>query len=287
MDDKEFYAECVKRLPSTIRTKTNLEMIFIVLRNTSRNVPDMFDDKAIYELFEKNNNGLLGEAYKFIRDNQDLYVNPQYMNSTQVDAIIEDKNAIQILKSKSFCDEDNKLLLNQAIYRVKPEIIEYFMEKGIMPSIDTAYFIDSLAKKPEYLNVLQYIESKGVDLLKVGSGSLILTATFNHNAKGLEHLLKKAPMDMYVIRQTFAQYIGKECDWFSKNMAGKRFVEVTPRIMPIIHLLMPKISNTYFDSILDKLKREDIKEFLKSQYLVSDLDRNLMENPSKSNRIKI
>lgn len=31
----------------------------------------------------------------------------------------------------------------------------------------------------------------------------------------------------------------------------------------------------------------DEKEFLKSQYLVSDLDRNLVENPDKRPKIKI
>lgn len=287
MDDKDFYAALVKRLPSTIRTKTNLEMIDIVLRNTPKKVENMFDEKGIYELLEKNNNNSLAQAYNFIRDNQHLYVNPKYMNIEQVNEILENPKVLQFLKTNHFCDEDSKLILNQAIYRVNTDVIKHFMEKGIKPSTDTAFFIDHLVKNHNYLGLLEYIASKDVDLLKICSGSLILTATMNNNIKCLEYLIKDAPIDMHIIKASFVKYIGQEYEWVNNNMAGKKFEEVCPKILPIIHLLMPKISNKQFDSILENIKKPEMKEFLASQYLVWDLQNQLEQNPSRTTRIKI
>jgi hypothetical protein len=286
MDDKEFYAEYVRRLLLPIRTRTHMDMVRIVLQNTYIDRSLMFDDDYVFDLFNKHGDSLTGEVYKFVRDNQDLYVNPQYLNADQIDEILEKDDILQFLKSTNFCNEDSKLLLDNAIYRADHDIIVHFMEKNIIPSTNTTFYLHSLATKPEYVKTLKYIGSKNIDLIKINSGNLILTATLSNNSKGLEYLLENATLDMYIIQKSFNDYVKQEYG-YEKHQPTKSLSSVQNKIIPIIHLLMLHISNPTFENLLKQNKSSEITDFLKSQYLLVDLQTNLNKNSNKSSKFKL
>jgi len=293
MDDKDFFAECIKRIISApLRTKTDIQMTNIILRNTAVDYSDMFEDKAVDELFGNklgdNRETISSYSYKFIRDNQDLYVNSKNMDYHQVNKILEDINLQNILNSQKFSDEDSKLILNESIYRLKFNVIQHFMEKGIMPSTDTAFFIESLARKSSDLEMLKYVESKGVDLVKIGSGRLIKSTTLNNNYEGLIHIIDKAPNDMQIIRQSVDAYIRKEYDVIlSTRRREEKLFEITQKMSPIIRILLSKLSVQNVEFVKMNLKYDEMKEFIDKEYLGVSLQEELTTNHASNNRMKI
>lgn len=293
MNDKDFYEECIKREASIafsrFQTQTNKHMTSIVLRNTPINYSDMHPDKFIDELFGNlNNSNISGSAYKFIRDNQDLYINPKCLNYTQVDKILNDINIQNILKYQKFSIENSKLILNEAICRAKFNVIEHFMEKGIIPSTDTAFFIEVLVDNSEDLEILKYLESKGVDLLTLGSGRLIKTATLKNNYDTLSYIIDKAPNNMHIIKQSLNSYIVQEFDSIlSTKRREEQFFEITQKMTPIVNKLLSKLSSSTLEMTKINLKYDAMKDFLDKQYLSVTLQNELSTNNVSNNRMKI
>lgn len=115
MEKKEFYGQIAKRISPLTQTTatTDGHMINIVLQNTHVKVEDMANDKAVRMLF--NNRGeIIGEAYRFIRDNQNLYVDQNNMDIKQVNRILNQKNIKETLQSTNFNDQDSQLLVTSS-----------------------------------------------------------------------------------------------------------------------------------------------------------------------------
>lgn len=292
MNDKEFYGECVKRILPPLKSKTDIELVRIVLQNTYVDVGNMFTSNNIYELFDKDSlkdkTNILGQAYNFIRDNQDLYVNPYNMNSEQIYKIINDKNAMNIITSTQYNEEDSRHLVNSSIYSGKTNIAMYFMQRGIMPRTDTALFLSTLAKDPKHISVLNYLVKKEIDLFNLGNGNLVQIAALNDNRIALDLLLHTAPIDSYIIKKTLSNYIGSNFSYKPTNQRSKRDLpQIAQDMIPIMQTLMYKLSLESSQQIIDEVKETEIKEVMEQLHLVVTLDRMLPNNHIASPRNKI
>jgi hypothetical protein len=289
MNDKEFYEECIKRtIFPPVKTKTNIELANILFHNTHVDPSNMFDDKSVFELFNGKGNVLYGNAYKFIRDNQDLYVNSKCMSYSDILKILSDINVDNILKSREFSSEDSQLILNEALNRVQPNVIKHLMQKNIMPRLDTAFFMVNLTEKPEYLRILKYISSKDINLLSLSSGKLIETSTLNNNNECLEYIIQDAPIDMPIIKTSLEQYVDQEYESKARYKATRDdFSSISQNMEPILNTLMSKLSPKVFDNVLGKVKTEEMTKFLKNRYLIVELQNGLPKNSNSSTRLKI
>jgi hypothetical protein len=162
------------------------------------------------------------------------------------------------------------------------------MQKNIKPRLDTAFFMINLTTKPEYLQILEYVSSKNINLLELSSGKLIETATLNNNHECLEYIIKNAPIDMLIIKTSFEQYIYKEYESKAKYKATRDdFSSISQSMQPIVHTLMSKLSSKSFDNILSKTQTDEMKKFLTNSYLNVELQNSLPHNANASIRFKI
>lgn len=76
MNDIEFCKEYVKRIPRPLKTSSSMQMVKIVEDKILIPVDQMYDDLVVKELFERFSNYNFHGAfvYKFVRDNQELFV---------------------------------------------------------------------------------------------------------------------------------------------------------------------------------------------------------------------
>lgn len=285
MEDKDFFAEIVKRISPPLKRKTDIELTRIVLYNTAIAVDSMFNDKGVDEVFKDS---IQGEAYRFIRDNQNLYVNPEYINYEQIHKIIHNEKAVQLLNTNSFSDREYQMLLNHAIYLRAFDLVKLLMEKGIKPSLDTSFFIESLANDNKQLDNLKYLDSQKIDLLKLGSGKLLFNAAINENIEGLNYLIQKTPVDFPIIIKSFKRYIYHEYEAKEKYKPFRDdFDNILDKMIPVVHLLMKKISQIKFEEILKSVKAEELKEFLTKQYFTIKLNNELSESERIKQKLKI
>ena len=285
MEDKDFFAELVKRISQPLKRKTDIELTRIVLYNTAIAVDSMFNDKGVDEVFKDS---IQGEAYRFIRDNQNLYVNPEYINYEQIHKIIHNEKAVQLLNTNSFSDREYQMLLNHAIYLRAFDLVKLLMEKGIKPSLDTSFFIESLANDNKQLDNLKYLDSQKIDLLKLGSGKLLFNAAINENIEGLNYLIQKTPVDFPIIIKSFKRYIYHEYEAKEKYKPFRDdFDNILDKMIPVVHLLMKKISQIKFEEILKSVKAEELKEFLTKQYFTIKLNNELSESERIKQKLKI
>lgn len=77
MNDIEFCVEYIKRTPRPLKNKTTIQMVSIVEKGQYVELEEMFNDDQVNELYIKNskNNHVGAFVYKFIRDNQDSFIN--------------------------------------------------------------------------------------------------------------------------------------------------------------------------------------------------------------------
>lgn len=285
MEDKDFFAEIVKRISPPLKRKTEIELTRIVLYNTAIPVESMFNDKGVDEVFKES---IQGEAYRFIRDNQNLYVNTEYINYEQVNTVINNERAAQLLNTNNFSDKEYQILLNHALYVRKFDLVQLLMNKNIQPSLDTSFFIEQLANDKSQLDNLKYLASKNIDLLKLGSGKLLLNATINENLEGLSYLIQNTPMDLPIIIKSFKKYIFNEYESKEKYKQDRDdFENIVNKMSPILQLLMEKISQTKFEITLNEFKAEEIKEFLTKQYFAIKLNNELPETEKTQQKLKI
>lgn len=287
MDDKDFYEEVVNRFTPPIKTTTMKHMINIVYQNTLIPIADMFPDKGLDDILK--NDQATYNAYKFIRDNQNLYVNSELINNGKIDEILyksEDK-VIEHLKEKKYCYKENQMILNNVIYRIKPKIIKYLLEQDILPNLNTTFFLYSLLLNAKSLNLVKMIEKKGVNLLSISSGKLLNTAILNNNIEGTQYLIKNAPLDMYIVKESLKKYIEQEYEENSKFKATKdKFQEISENMIPIINILLNNLSKESISNIIHNCTTQEMKEFLSTQSLFINLENSIALKELKSNNNK-
>lgn len=281
MEDKEFYKQVVNRILPNQKTATNRHLTSIVLQNTSIPVEEMFNDKSIHQLFA--NDSVMANAYCFIRDNQNLYVNKHYMDKERVQKELSDSNIIKNINNNQFSDNDMLALLHQAIYEQKTKVIKKIMDKGFKPDLNTLYFISKLTESEENLPTLQYIESKNIHLMEILSGKLLLVATLNNNSSAVDFLIQNIATDHYYIKESLYKYVVEQYDGKMMTKDRKDNFETTAHnMLPILNSLLPKLSSDSFNNISAKFKSLEMKEFLDKYYLSHKLNNNL-ENSNKEN----
>lgn len=162
------------------------------------------------------------------------------------------------------------------------------MGKGINPRTDTAFFMESLANGEDQVKNLEYLSSQNIDLLALGAGKLLFNAVINENYETLSYLIKKAPLDMPIMIKAFKRHIHNK---YESKVQYKQYKEdfenIAKQMLPILHLLMEKISLSKFENTLKELKTNEMKEFLTKHYLSVKLNNDLLDPEINKQKIKI